>query len=50
MNSSLEVLTNMVTRLYILTDDFDINISWTRNNLNRGFFLQKVTTNVLLLK
>ncbi len=22
----------------ILTDDFDINISWTRNNLNRGFF------------
>ncbi|MCY9828359.1 outer membrane protein assembly factor BamA [Vibrio chagasii] len=23
---------------HILTDDFDINISWTRNNLNRGFF------------
>ncbi|KAA8676676.1 outer membrane protein assembly factor BamA [Vibrio gigantis] len=22
----------------ILTNDFDINISWTRNNLNRGFF------------
>lgn len=22
----------------ILTDDFDINIAWTRNNLNRGFF------------
>ncbi len=23
---------------HILTNDFDINISWTRNNLNRGFF------------
>jgi outer membrane protein insertion porin family len=22
----------------ITTDDFDINISWTRNNLNRGYF------------
>ncbi|MDK9738584.1 outer membrane protein assembly factor BamA [Vibrio sp. D404a] len=23
---------------HLLTDDFDVNISWTRNNLNRGFF------------
>ncbi|NOI14731.1 outer membrane protein assembly factor BamA [Vibrio hepatarius] len=22
----------------ILTDDFDVNIAWTRNNLNRGYF------------
>ena len=22
----------------ILTDDFDVNVAWTRNNLNRGYF------------